>query len=119
MRSVPVMEADVDPDELEVLEYEASRAGVPLEFYFIEGWRAALFRGLRELEAYRKDRQAAEVARFHADMDDREAGIVERYRNNLRQHHKRVSVEVRGGVGKARTAPAGQRAERAAAGSRH
>ena len=118
MRRVSVMEADVDPDELEVLEVEAAAAGVPLEFYFIEGWRAALFRGLRELEAWKKEREAALIAQAHREMDEREAEIVAQYRENLRRRHKRVYPEIKKGVGRITADRGGDRAERDGANGR-
>ena len=94
MRSVTVMEAQLDWESLDAIELEAQRAGVPVEYYFVEGWRRAFWDAMKERDAAVKEREAEDEAEFHRAVDRGVDAYVERLKANLaRRHgHRRASA---------------------------
>ena len=89
MKSVPVMEAGMDWEELGPIEDEAKRAGVPLEYYYVEGWRKALWDALKEREAALKEREAEQIRVRHLDVDRNLAAGEAVLKANVARRHKR------------------------------
>ena len=89
MKSVPVMEAGMDWEELGPIEAEAKRVGVPVEYYFVEGWRKALWDALRDREAAIKERDAESIRVRHQDVDRNMDAYEARLKANVDRRHKR------------------------------
>ena len=90
MRTVPVMEAVLDVSQLDEIEVEAVRAGVPLEHFFIEGWRRALWAAMKARDEENAEQgRLAEAAR-HLRVDANSALFQETLKANLSKRHKRL-----------------------------
>ena len=89
MKRVSVMAAGLDWEELEELEAEAKQAGVPLEYYYVEGWRKALWEALKEREAALKEREVEQIRVRHLEVDRNMAAGEAILKANVARRHKR------------------------------
>ena len=92
MKTVTVMTAYLEPEDIEEVEIEAKSVGVPPEYYFVEGWRRAFFEALRERDVRKRELEVEHVEAWHKRNEGNARDFDKVIARNLERRHSRSNV---------------------------